>query len=217
LELRKTPPEIFRVARKPNPWEAPDWSRANIDGTFGNRFDDPHGYYRVLYAASQQVSCFVEALGRFRVDLTFLAELNEIEGPSDFAPLGEVSGDWCERRLIGRASATGNYADLYASGWVAFLRRKLAPECLRLGLRDLDAGILQREAPRRITQLASRQAYELGHAGIYYRSRYGHDFDNWALFEPFQIVPTNAIEIEMNNPALLEAVRILGLKLDPLR
>ena len=50
----KTPPEtIYRIGRKPDPWQPPDWSRANPDGTFGNRFDDPEGYYRVLYAASR--------------------------------------------------------------------------------------------------------------------------------------------------------------------
>jgi predicted ATPase len=32
-----------------------DWSRVHSDGTFGNRFDDPTGYYRVLYASSQRV------------------------------------------------------------------------------------------------------------------------------------------------------------------
>ncbi|HEV2396254.1 MAG TPA: hypothetical protein VGS27_04900, partial [Candidatus Sulfotelmatobacter sp.] len=47
-----------------------DWSRANSDGTFGNRFDDPEGYYRVLYAASQKLSCFLETLARFRPDLS---------------------------------------------------------------------------------------------------------------------------------------------------
>jgi hypothetical protein len=89
-ESRKGPNEIFRIGRKPDPWQAPDWSRANSDGTFGNRFDDPAGYYRVLYAASQLVSCFVETLARFRPDLTLRAELTEIQGEDDFVPVGEV-------------------------------------------------------------------------------------------------------------------------------
>jgi hypothetical protein len=122
LESRKAPNEIFRIGRKPDPWQPPDWSRANSDGTFGNRFDDPAVYYRVLYAASQPVSCFVETLARFRPDLTLLAELNEIEGENDFVPLGEVPLEWCDQRLIGTASVDGDYADIYSSAWIAHLR-----------------------------------------------------------------------------------------------
>src|SRR5258708_33726634 len=61
---------IFRVGRRPNPWQPPDWSLAGSDGTFGNRFDDPDGTYRVLYASSQRLGCYLETLARFRVDLT---------------------------------------------------------------------------------------------------------------------------------------------------
>ena len=50
----------------------------------GNRFDDPESYYRVLYASSQEVSCFIETLARYRPDLTLLAELEAIEGDNDF-------------------------------------------------------------------------------------------------------------------------------------
>ena len=46
---------VYRIGRRPNPWQYPDWSRANRDRTFGNRFDDPNGEYRVLYASSLPV------------------------------------------------------------------------------------------------------------------------------------------------------------------
>lgn len=181
LDTRKPPKQIFRIGRRPDPWQPPDWSHAHADGTFGNRFDDPVGYYRVLYAASRAVSCFIETLARFRPDLTLVSELNEIEGDDDFVPLDIVPKEWCEQRLLGAAEADGDYADLYSSGWIAYLRVKLADECLRLGLQDLDASVIQNASPRRITQLASRQAYETGCAGICYLSRYGHDLENWAL------------------------------------
>jgi hypothetical protein len=68
----KTPTApIFRLGRRPDPWEQPDWSRAHSDGTFGKQFDDPTGYYRVLYASSQRLSCFIETLARFRPDLSY--------------------------------------------------------------------------------------------------------------------------------------------------
>jgi hypothetical protein len=66
----------------------------------------------------------------------------------DSVPLGKVPLDWCDQRLIGTAAADGDYADIYSSGWIAHLRPKLADECLRLGLQDLDAAVLQDAAPR---------------------------------------------------------------------
>ena len=81
---------LFRLGRKPDPWSPPDWSRALPNGTFGNRFDDPQGNYRVLYAATQRVSCFIETLARFRPDLSLIAELQEIAGEDDYVPLGTV-------------------------------------------------------------------------------------------------------------------------------
>jgi hypothetical protein len=33
---------LYRLGRPPDPWAWPDWSYAAPDGTFGNRYDDPH-------------------------------------------------------------------------------------------------------------------------------------------------------------------------------
>lgn len=214
LEIRTPSQSIYRVARYPDAWQLPDWSRAK-DGTFGNRFDDPESDYRVLYAASQEVSCYVETLARFRPDLTLMEELKEIEGDDDFLPMGEVPLSWCEIRVIGTASADGNYADVYAAEWIALLRRKLVSDCLRLGLRDLDAAALQNSSPRTLTQLVSRIVYDMGLAGVYFRSRYGHDLENWALFEPCRIHRTKSRRVTPDDPALADAMRILGLKFGP--
>lgn len=212
LESKRPPATIFRLARKPDPWQAPDWSRANPDGTFGNRFDDPEGYYRVLYAATQKLSCYLETLARFRADLSLLAELNEIEGVNDFLPLGTVPREWCDERLLGFAHADGDYADIYASGWILLLRHRLAGEWVRLGVSDLDASVLQQHAPRRITQLASLEARRRNFDGIYYRSRFGHDLENWALFEPFRISQEGAEPIAPDDATLREALQMLGLR-----
>ena len=129
-------------------------------------------------------------------------------------PVGEVPPNWCENRIMGTASAEeGNYAEICGGEWITHLRRKLASECLRLGITDLDGSVLQSGSPRRITQLASRVVHELGFSGIYYRSRYAHDLENWALLEPFRICDTESRTIAKNEPALREAVRILGLTL----
>jgi RES domain len=90
----KAPGVIYRLGRKPDPWAPPDWASAGPDGTFGNRFDDPDATYRVLYASSQRLGCFLETLARFRIDPTLLTELAQIEGPDDYCPLGEVPMEW---------------------------------------------------------------------------------------------------------------------------
>jgi len=148
LDTKTPTTPLFRLGRKPDPWTPPDWSRAQPDGTFGNRFDDPQGNYRVLYAATQRVSCFVETLARFRPDLSLIAELQAIAGEDDYVPLGTVPSDWCEPRMMGEATVTGTYADIYGAGWVSHLRHELASDCVALGIKDLDDSVLQQGEPR---------------------------------------------------------------------
>lgn len=202
---------IYRLGRKPDPWSAPDWASAGTDGTFGNRFDDPEGMYRVLYASSQRVGCFLETLARFRVDLKLLAELAEIEGEDDYCPLGEVPLEWMEKRVMGVATASGEYADICSSEWISRLRIVLAGHLERFGLDDLDASVLQMTAPRGLTQLTSRVVFSKRLAGIYYRSKYGHDVENWAVFEPFQIEVKGSESIRIDDPDLQQALRLYGL------
>lgn len=195
----------------PDAWEPPDWSRALPDGTFGNRFDDPESEYRVLYASSQEVGCFLETLARFRPDLETLAAVKAIEGDDDFTPAGKVPPGWERNRAIGTARAERICADICGGEWLTYLRRRLAPDCVRLGIKEFDASLMQSPS-RLITQLASRIVYELGYAGIYYRSRYGNNLENWALFEPFLLGDTASRAITRNYPALVEAARILGIE-----
>jgi hypothetical protein len=110
----------------------------------------------VLYASSQEVSCFIETLARYSPDLTLLAELEAIKGDKDFFSLGTVQAQWCENRALGRASAEGQYTDICGGEWITQLRCRLASECLRSGTPDLDDSVLQSGLSRRITQLVSR-------------------------------------------------------------
>jgi hypothetical protein len=60
----------------------------------------------------------------------------------------------------------------------------------------------------------SLEVYKAGLNGIYYRSRYGHDLENWALFEPFQIRKRGDSEaIRVDDPDLLAACEILGIQI----
>jgi len=122
------------LARGPDPWQPLDWALAGPDGTFGNGFDDPEGAYRVLYASSQRLGCYLETLARFRVDPTLYAELAEITGEDDFTQFGHVRPEWAETRMLGSATHYGSYADIYGGEWIAILRRDLAVGCVQLGI-----------------------------------------------------------------------------------
>jgi len=210
----RVPGLIYRLGRKPDPWAVPDWASAGPDGTFGNRFDDPEGIYRVLYASSQRLGCFLETLARFRVDPKLLAALADIEGENDYFPLGEVPLEWIEKRMMGVATAGGEYADVCSSQWISRLRVMLARHIQRFGVDDLDASVLQMTAPRALTQLVSRVVFSEGLAGIHYRSKYGHDVDNWALFEPFEISVRNPESIRPDDPHLQRALQLHGLRFE---
>ena len=105
--------------RRPGAWQPPDWFLAQSDGTFGNRFDDPDGYYRVIYASSQRLTCYIETLARFRPSLSLLAELDEIEGDNDLLPLGTLPREWLAGRMMGKATLDGIFADVSCGslGW----------------------------------------------------------------------------------------------------
>ena len=204
-------PAVYRIGRRPDPWQYPDWSRANPDRTFGNRFDDPDGEYRVLYASSARLGCFLETLARYRPDLTLYAELAEIRGEDDFVPAGVVPGEWFDVRRIGSAEAHGQFADIGASEWMATLRRRLAPLLIQLGIPDFDASVLQRSGPRELTQRVSRFVYDEGFDGIRYLSKYGHDIENWALFEPAELTAVRRESIRPDDADLRQALGIFDL------
>ena len=202
---------VHRIGRRPDPWEYPDWSRANPDRTFGNRFDDPAGEYRVLYASSARLGCFLETLARYRPDLTLLAELQEIEGQDDFVPPSIVPREWFAPRVMGSAEAHGQFADVGASEWIATLRRSLTPLLIQLGIPDFDASVLQRGGTRRLTQDFSQFVYRQHYNGIRYLSKYGHDIENWALFEPADLTSRQCEPIRPEDPDLIGALRIFNL------
>jgi hypothetical protein len=217
---------LFRVGRAPDPWAWPDWSNAGPDGTFGNRYDDPQGLYRVLYAASDRLGAFVEVLARFRPDPHLLKELQEIDGDEEWALApGHLDVSWLERRRLGEAAVKGRFADVGHSESLARLRRDLAGRIVHHGLVDLDAASIRLAAPRQFTQEVSRYVYEQtgpsgrrAFDGISYLSRLGDEFRNWALFEPpteaeaRRIAANTAVSsIAADDPDLGRALAIHGL------
>lgn len=118
-----------------------------------------------------------------------------------------------EKRVMGSANVRGDYADVCSSEWISVLRTKLLRHLAQFGLDDLDASVLQRTTPRRFTQLVSRAVSEAGADGIYYRSKYGHDIENWALFEPFKIENARTGPVDPDDPDLAKALQLHSLRM----
>jgi RES domain len=209
LPVRTPKARLFRIGRRPDPWAAPDWSRIGADKSFGNRFDDPEGEYRVLYAASSRLTCFIECLACFRPDLKLLAALKEISGTAETARFNVQ--DWVKSRAMGSALIEGEFADIYASEWVAMLRKELASNVTALGIVEFDLSALQAPTPRRLTQLVSRVVHSRGLSGVVYCSRFGTELENWAIFEPWTLRLAKFSPFSADDLDLHEAVRRLGI------
>jgi len=98
-------PSAISIARGTSAWTVPDWAYAKEDGAFGNGFDGPMGAYRVLFASSQRLGCFIETLARFHIDVAVVAELALMEnGNDDFIAFGTVRRAWLTGRSIGTAN-----------------------------------------------------------------------------------------------------------------
>ena len=214
---------VTRIGRLPDPWAWPPWEAQHSDNTFGNRWDDPEGMYRVVYACSQLEGAYVEVLSRFRPDPAVLAELAEIEGPNDEFRVGIVPTTWLQTRAIGEATLTGLCADVGHARSLTYLRTIMAARLIHHEIPDLDAAVIRISAPRRLTQEISNHIYKLSSpdgtprfAGIEYESRFGDNYQNWAIFErPAQDPISEPIvrPVHRDDPALHAALAVLGLKL----
>jgi hypothetical protein len=210
---------VYRMARGPDPWVWADWVYAGPDGSFGGRFDDPHGEYRVLYAASTRLGAFMETLAGFRTHPAVRQSLPD----GDAAAPDSVPREWLELRRIGEARLPElPFADIGHSRSLAFLRERLMDAIVEHELEDLDAAAIRLSAPRRFTQLVGRLAFdctdadgEPQFAGLRYGSRLGDELHDWALFErPGSALTASQHEpVDEDDPDLKLALERLGLRL----
>ena len=212
---------VYRVARRPDPWRPPDWADVGDDLTFGNRFDDAEGRFRVLYAASSPLACYLETLARYRRPPEaeqLLSVLSSIKNaPDDYTPPATVPASWLPTRSLGMALLTKRrFANVYSSEWLAYIRRNLEPmfSVRRTDGQDFDLALLLSQR-RALTRRIATLVYHLGYDGIYYQSRHGADLFNWALFEPFELASQTVLDLHTGDPDLLEALKRLNLTLHP--
>lgn len=73
---------------------------------------------------------------------------------------------------------------------------------------ELDGAAIRQRAPRKLTQRISRLVYECSDSqgkrqfdGMHYLSRYGDEFENWAIFELAGISVLEAASIDPDDSA----------------
>lgn len=215
MEVREAPTpldELFRIARG-SPFAWPAWEYIG-----GNRFDDPQNRYRVLYLAGERRTCFLETLAALRPKTAYLAKLREMpdgDRANDVIEGGFVARDWYLTRHIGRVRLIGHqrWLDFRSLETRETLRRELAPELLRHGFEDLDAGdALTRNYA--LTQIVSRWAYEQAFQGIAYTSRFDTSHTCWAVFEGATVDPVGSDPISIDDQDLLAVAHLFGLTIE---
>jgi RES domain-containing protein len=227
VKFRQAERPLYRIGRKPDPWAWPDWLCVAVDHTFGNRWDDLLGSYRVLYASSSLLGAFVDALARFRPDPLVVRELAEIHGEGEGLPPGCLDRSWWDVRRVGAVTLRGTFADVAHADSLARIQRDLAGRLVHYGMGELDATAIHHTAPRRLTQEISRYVFEQTTErgarvfdGISYVSRLRDDLRNWALFEPVTpmqvkvfVAEGRETSIEPEHPDFRNALELLGIRL----
>lgn len=220
-ELAHTTPrgQLFRLARRPDPWAWPPWVYCRR----ANRWDDPTGTYRVLYASTERRATFLETLARFRPDPAVVAGLAEISGHDEGAlPPGHVPVSWVTARMIGTGTVNGRFVDIGHSESLAHLQVAMAARLIHYGYRELDGAVI-RQARREFTQEISLYVFTCAddsgaprYSGIAYRSRLGDEFTNWAIFERPDldaVRDTTAADLGVDDVDLLATLELFGLTL----
>jgi hypothetical protein len=225
FDTEPAPDILYRVARGPDVWM---WTDLKYAGH--GRWDDPEGSYRVLYASTSAFGAYLEKLAQFRPDLELVAEFarvreNDRSAPKT-APAGRLPVGWRARHLLGKGLTDGVNEPLVAVGRarsLAALRLALADVAERLGVADIDAGVIRLDLSvefLQFTQTISRFIYERTrrgiprYAGILYLSQHADDVVNCAVFERGEAFPVTHLErsaIEIDDEDFLKACELHGV------
>jgi hypothetical protein len=144
------------------------------------------GYFRVLYAASSPVGCFVETLVRYRTPPNvehLISAFNAVENTAnEQISFGTVPASWLFTRSLGEAQTKRTrFADVYRSEWLSYLRRCLG-RVTRLATGILLLRILiWRGSCHKTASLHNKLRPSLINSDmtVFYQSRHGSDLFNW--------------------------------------
>ena len=234
---------IYRIERNTSePFSAVDWQFART-GSFDGRFDDPappvdYGSperFRVIYAASDASGCLAETMTEFRPAPGLRTRVpNAVEGAAGraepFANMGVIQTRWRTTRRLSHTILWGGlrFVDFWDAASLVYFRETLAPVLAESGFDDLDLSAISgaTQNSRRLTRACARHVYELTDsdgqpvfAGIRYRSRWGDQWECWAIFSDRLVhapgtTPTSR-PIPANDPDLVACADVLGLRIAP--
>ena len=225
LDSAAAPGLLYRVGRPPDVWAWPPWTALCADGTFGNRWDDPLGRYRMLYTSCSRLGALVESLAPLRPDpalaLPYQAIVTNDPDDPGTEPLGRLAPRWRERRVVGQGLTDGVHEPLVTVDGEGSLS-SLEPLARPFGIGRLDADTLRTSRDRAFTQHVSRYLFRQrqpgsgrAYAGILSLSFYGRDIENCALFErrnqPRPVSHLSRERIEPTDPDFVTACRRRGL------
>jgi hypothetical protein len=209
-----------------------DWSWAQEDGTFGNRFDDPGKYrgipeedrFRMVYCATQRAGAFGETIARFRRSPRLVEGLRTVDDEEPFEPElegGVLPEEWRLGRRLGSTRLDEGlvFADFASAETFQIFTEELAPLLVRFDLEEFDLSLITSRR-RRVTQEAARYAYELADsgqvfAGVRYLSRLNPVWELWAVFYDRMVhLPEELSEtVREDDPGLEEAASVLGIEI----
>lgn len=201
--------EVWRVGYLPTPWDWVDWVHAGQDGRFGNRWDDPSGTFRVVYAASTLRGALLEILAQFRPDPLCVEGLDEIEDDDPghpTVPAGTIQRSWVDKIGYSSALLTGTFCRITHSSSVAALRPHFLQAARDEGFDDFDAALLRNVLSRTITQRVSAHLrWHYGDlTGIAYQSRHGDEEELWAVWEQASDGRHSAALSQISSPRRLD-------------
>lgn len=152
--------------------------------------------------------------------------LQRSQGRTIHFPPAQSRGRGSGIRVVGQATVNGRFADVNHARSLAYLHANLAARLVHFKIRELDGATIRITAPRQFTQEVSSHIYTLADAegqprfaGIAYRSRFGDNYLNWAVFERPQgqdiFRDRRVSEIGAGAHELGAALDLLGLQLQP--
>ncbi len=154
-------------------WSGPlDLAPSKLYG-WVNRFDDSRRRFRSLYCSDSRHTAFREMLADFRADAKALLDFERIFGGSARISARKVPAAWRREKRLAPCDikiASGTMVDLEDVDLRKQVEKAIATTLVKHGFPHLDLGQVGGDN-REVTQEATAVLYDLGFAGVTFRSK----------------------------------------------